>query len=218
MNAPVIDRQQETLPDSRTLAASAYSPNLVIVTAFRELFENVALDAILLNDYEQAIAVIQGPGCDALFCDVGSLDGSGGGFRFAKRLRKAGYDRPLYLMTTEPKPHDETWAITCGATGLIRRSVAAILAVAPVSQPAAAATALQPATSGFDRLVVRVRDALKLHTGPVAQLIVEDAIGTLSRRYGFSPIPAAELVEAVALHIKDGRARAAFVQEFNHKE
>ena len=152
----------------------------------------------------------------AVFCDATSLADGGSGFRLGRQMRRNGISIPLFLMTNSMLSSMDGVAAASGATGSVSRTATAILeALRSVAAGAAVSERLaridQPLPE-IDRVIERARVVLKKYAGPVASMMIDDVLDELYSKHP-NGIHVDVFVDAVALHVGNGKARADFLRE-----
>lgn len=122
---------------------------------------------------EPAIAAARSDGCDRFYADFRQLDDGWSGQRLLRFVRKEHPKVEFWLMAEQWLPHQEEWAIKCGAAGMTRRSPHLIATELRSDKPQVPA-ALQRQLSEIDSVFGRF-------AGPMRAIHVESARTALTQ-------------------------------------
>lgn len=161
-----------------------------------------------------------------VFADFGSLGDGMSGSRLCASLRKeAGPDEVnLVLMSEHLQPHLRAWAQQSGASGVIVRSLEAILA--EVAPGATLATAVAPPGTSSPReaqppvelnavvALVEARLQTHGHMGAAGAVVVADALGDFAREHPGQRPTAIDVALRVAQDIRSTADRITFLKSF----
>jgi len=175
----------------------------------------IAKNSRVTDSIEDALNLCASASFGAVFCDAASLADGGSGFRLGRQMRRNGISIPLFLMTNSILSSMEGVAAASGATGSISRTATAILAtVSDTAAPAVSETVarIDRPLPEIDLVIERARVVLKKYAGPVASMMIDDVLDELYSKYP-NGIHVDVFVDAVALHVGNGKARADFLRE-----